>query len=66
MMKVLLDQNLLQFSDLHQFVEIKTIINPIMEHDEKDDSISDFITEITSKKKSKKKGKKKKKQKKNK
>lgn len=60
LMKNLLDENLLQFSDLHQFFEIKTIVNPIVDHREKDDSISDFIEEITSTKKSKKKNKKKK------
>lgn len=67
MMKTLLEQNLLQFSDLNQFFEIKTILNPIIDHEEKDESISDFIEEITSEKKSKKKNKnKKKKDKKNK
>jgi predicted transcriptional regulator len=60
MMKVLLEENLLQFSDLNQFFEIKTILNPIIDHEEKENHISDFIEEITSKKKSKKKKEKKK------
>ena len=66
MMKTLLEENLLQFSELNQFFEIKTILNPIMEHEERENPISDFIEEITSKKKSKKKKKKVKKEKKNK
>lgn len=59
LMKNLLDDNLLQFSDLNQFFEIKTIQNPITVQKQKENPISDFIDEITAGKKSKKKKKKK-------
>lgn len=61
--KVLMEENLIETADFKQFFEIKTTLNPIIDQEEKDESISYFIEEITSGKKAKKKKKKKKKKK---
>ncbi len=61
MLKTLIDEKLLNPSELNQFFEIKTTVVPLVENAEAENPISDFIDEITSEKKKKKKGKKKKK-----
>ena len=61
MLKTLIDEKLLNPSELNQFFEIKTTVLPLVENVEVENPISDFIDEITSEKKKKKKGKKKKK-----
>ena len=61
MLKTLIDEKLLNPSELNQFFEIKTTVVPLVENVEVENPISDFIDEITSEKKKKKKGKKKKK-----
>lgn len=62
LLKLLIDEKVVQPTDLNQFFEIKTTVVPIHEKPlVHTDSISDFVDEITSGKKKKKSKKKKKK-----
>lgn len=63
LLKLLLEENLLNAKDFNQFFEVKTSVIPLTELQDKNDPIKDFIKDITTDKKSKKKDKKKKKKK---
>ena len=54
LVKLLIDENLLKATDLHQFFEIKATVIPTHEKEEESD-LSDFIKNITASKKKKKK-----------
>ena len=63
LLKLLMEENLIQAKDFNQFFEVKTTVVALQET-EKDNPVRDLVNELTSEKKSKKKDKDKKKKKK--
>ena len=63
LLKLLMEENLIQAKDFNQFFEVKTTVVALQET-EKDNPVKDLVNELTSEKKSKKKDKDKKKKKK--
>lgn len=57
LLKVLMNENLIQQKDLSQFLSVKSTVVPLQENMEKENPIHDFIQEITSGKKLRKKDK---------
>ncbi|WP_027376239.1 BlaI/MecI/CopY family transcriptional regulator [Kaistella palustris] len=60
MLRMLIEDKIINTSDLRQFFEIKTILNPIAEQEKTENPLGEFLAELTSDKKGKKKDKKKK------
>lgn len=63
MLKLLIDENLIQAKDFNQFFEVKTTVVPVLEN-EKENPVKELVKELTAGKKDKKKDKKNKKKKK--
>lgn len=64
LLKMMIEENLLNGQDFSQLFEVKTTLVPLMEHEDKEDPVKELVKELTGSKKDKKKHQDKKKKKK--